>query len=358
MWFAMASLRRWAGALILALVLASPMAALAADAFAVRGIEVDVTAASVAAAKEQALAQAERSGFRLLLERLTMPADHGKLPGADAVQYVRDVAIEHERSSAVRYIATLTVRYNPTAVKKLLRDANLKYAEPRPRPVVVIPVFKAQAAARAALWDDPNPWRTAWLAQGTGALVPLALPTGDTADIAALTAEKALANDPEGLGALGARFRTADVLVAAAAVNGAGNALDVSLGGVPGVLKPFDVKTYPLGESGVDAALRAAAADIAQGLDSAYKQQNLLSFDRAATMAAMAPLRGLEDWLAIRERLARVPLVRRWEIVSLSREEAALVLHTLGEPEQVKATLAAAGLSMEWSDGYWTMRPK
>lgn len=350
---------RWmAGPLILALCLLSSSIALAADAFAVRGLDVDITASNVASAKEQAIAEAERSGFRRLLERLTQTVDHSKLPNADAIQYVRDVAIEQERSSAVRYIATLTVRYNAVAVKKLLRDSGLKYAEPRPRPVVVVPVFKAQGSGRPNLWDDPNPWRAAWISQGSGALVPLAVPTGDTADMAVLSAEKALANDAEALGVLGARFRTGDVLVAAAAVNAAGNALDVSLTGLPGVLKPYDVKTYPLSDAGLDAVMRGAAVDIAQGLDAAYKQQNLLSFDRAAVMAAMVPLRGLEDWLAVRERLGRVPLVRRWEIVSLSREEAALQLHTLGDPEQVKATLGAAGLSLEWTDGYWTMRPK
>ncbi|TAN63099.1 MAG: DUF2066 domain-containing protein [Magnetospirillum sp.] len=353
----MASLRRLRVALILLTFLALPGASWAADAFAVRGIDVDVTAAAVAVAKEQALTEAQRTGFRRLLERLTMPADHGRLPAADPLPYVRDVAIEQERSSAVRYIAILTVRYNAVAVKKLLRDAGLKYAEQRPRPVVIVPLLKPQGGGRPLLWDDPNPWRAAWLVQGTGALVPLALPTGDTADIAALTVEKALVHDAEGLGALAARFRTADVLVATASVNAAGTALEVSLGGTPGVLKPFDAKSFPLTDAGLDAAMRTAAADIAQGLDAVYKQGNLLSFDRAATMAAMVQLRGLDDWLAVRERLGRVPLVRRWEIVSLSREEAALVLHTVGEPEQVKATLAAAGLAMEWSDGFWTMRP-
>ncbi|CAA7614628.1 conserved hypothetical protein [Candidatus Terasakiella magnetica] len=358
--FAMSSLRRLRVALIfLAFLLPSlavSVAARAADAYAVRGIDTDVTAAGVAAAKEQAIAEAERVGFRRLLERLTIPADHIRLPNADAIQYVRDVAIEHERSSSVRYIATLTVRYNATAVKKLLRDAGLKYAEPRPRPVVLLPLYKGQGPGKAVLWDDPNPWRAAWTALGTGALVPLAVPTGDTADLAALPLDKVMAADTESLSALGARYHTSDVLVATAGVNAAGTALDVSLTGPPGTLKPFEARTYPFGDGGLDATLRHAAADIAQGLDNSYKQQNLLSFDRAQTLAAMAPLSGLEDWLAVRERLGRVPQIRRWEIISLSREEAALMLHTVGETEQVRAALSAAGLNLEWTEGFWTLR--
>ena len=356
MWFAMASLRRLRVAPFLLALVVSPGAGWAADAFAVRGIAEDVTAADVASAKNQALAESERVGFRRLLERLTMPEDYARLPNPDALQYVRDVAIEQERSSAVRYIATLTVRYNSLAVRKLLRESGLKYAEPRPRPVVIVPVFKPQGGGRPLLWDDPNPWRAAWLAQSSGALVPLALPTGDAADLAALPVEKAQALDAEGLAVLGTRFRTADVLVVTASVNAAGTALDVVLSGASGSLRPYESKSFPLTDAGLDAAMRAAAADMAQGLDVAYKQGNLLSFDHAATMAVMVQLRGLDDWLAVRERLGRVPLVRRWEIVSLSREEAALLLHTVGEPEQVKATLAEAGMMMEWSDGFWTMR--
>ncbi len=344
--------------LVLAFLLMISGASQAADAFAVRGIEVDVTAAGVAAAKERAIAEAEKVGFRRLLERLTMPADHGRLPQADALQYVRDVAIEHERSSTVRYIASLSVRYNPVAVKKLLRDANIKYAEPRPRPVVIVPVFRPVGTGRALLWDDPNPWRAAWVAQGSGGLVPLAVPTGDIADAQGLPVEKALAGDAEALAALGARFRTPDVLVMTAMVNGAANAVEVTATGMPGVMKPFDTRSYPIGEAGLEAVLRHAAAEAALTLDNAYKQSNLLSFDRAASMAAMVPLKGLEDWVAVRERLGRVPLVRRWEIVSLSKEEAALMLHTVGDPDQVKTTLGAAGLQMDWSDGFWVMRLK
>jgi hypothetical protein len=328
--------------LVLCLILAFPGASRAADAFAVRAIEVDVTAQTVAAAKEQALAEAERVGFRRLLERLTMPADHARLPSADALQYVRDVAIEHERSSAVRYIASLTVRYNPAAVKKLLQGANIKYAEPRPRPVVIVPVFRPMGAGRALLWDEGNPWRAAWIAQGSGALVPLVVPTGDMADLPVVSVEKALAGDVEALSALGARFRTPDVLVMTAMVNGAANTVEVTATGMPGVMKPFDTRSYPIGEVGTDGALRRAAAEAAQTLDTAYKQSNLLSFDRAASMPAMVPLKGLEDWVA----------------VSLSREEAAIMLYTVGEPDQVKTTLGAAGLQMDWNDGFWVMRLK
>lgn len=342
----------------LAAAAAQPAAAQAVgDAFNVRGIDVDVTAANPQAAKDQAIAEGQNRAFRLLLERLTQPADHARLPKADGTQYVRDFSVDSERRSATRYIATLSVRFNPTAVRKLLQGAGIAYAEPRNRVLVVVPVFKA-AGARAMLWDDPNPWREAWTALGGGGLVPVVVPTGELADVQTISAEQALAGNADAMQSLGARWRTSDVLVAVAGLAPNGKTLDVNLIGSPGAPKPFDSIAYQLNEGEtLEALLARAVRDIDRGIDTVFKQPNLLQFDRAATLSTLVPLTGIEDWLAVRDRLGRVSQVRRWELVSLSKAEAALVLHTVGDQEQVNAALANAGLRLDWGDGYWIMRP-
>ncbi|HTH16354.1 MAG TPA: DUF2066 domain-containing protein [Magnetospirillum sp.] len=347
-------------AALLVLWAASPLPAAAqsaGDAFTVRGVDVDVTAGNPQAAKDQAIAEGQNRAFRLLLERLTQPADHNRLPKADGTQYVRDFSVEQERTLATRYIATLTVRFNPAAVRKLLQGAGIAYAEPRNRVLVVVPVFKP-VNGKPVLWDDPNPWRAAWNGLGGGGLVPVVVPTGDLTDLQAITTEQAMAGNPDAMQAVGARWRTTDVLVAVAGFAPDGKVLDVSLMGSPGAPKPFDSIAYKLNEGeSTDALLARAVRDIDRGIDTVFKQPNLLSFDRTGTLSAMVPLSGIEDWLAVRERLSKVSQVRRWELVSLSKAEAALVLHVVGDDEQVKAALANQGLRMDWGDGYWVMRP-
>lgn len=344
--------------LVLAIAAAQPALAQAVgDAFTVRGIDVDVTAANPQAAKDQALAEGQNRAFRQLLERLTQPADHAKLPKVDGTQYVRDISFASERSSATRYIATLNVRFNPAAVRKLLQGAGIAYAEPRNRVLVVVPVFKP-AGGKPVLWDDPNPWRAAWNGLGGGGLVPIAVPAGDVTDVQTITAEQALAGNPEAMQSLGARWRTPDVLVAVAAPSANGKSLDVSLLASPGAPKPSDSLSYQLNEGeSLDGLLGRAARDIDRGIDTVFKQPNLLQFDRTATLSVMVPLTGMEDWLAVRERLGRVAQVRRWELVSLSKTEAAVVLHTVGEQEQLNAALANAGLRLDLGEGFWIMRP-
>jgi hypothetical protein len=343
--------------LLLVAVGAFPASAQAlVDAFTVKGVDVDVTASSPAAAKDEAIATGQRIAFQQLLERLTSPADHARLPNADALNFVRDYGIESERSSAVRYLATLTVRFNPAAVRKLLKDAGIAFTDARSRPVVVVPVLQSPGRA-AVLWDDPNPWRTAWAGLGGGGLVPLVVPVGELADLQALSAEQALAGDAERLTAEGARWRTSDVMVAAGTLAADGRRLDVALSGLPGTPLPFPSVAYDIrpGES-PEQMMARAARDLARALDLGYKQANLLQFDHADTLSALVPLSGLDEWLAVRERLSHVSLVRSTEVVSLSRTEAAVVLHVVGDPERVKGALANAGLALDLSDGLWTMR--
>ncbi len=327
------------------------------DSFAVRGVDVDVTAANPQQAKDQAVAEGQRRAFRMLLERLVAPADQGRIPKADGVEYVRDFSVQSERWSSTRYIATLMVRFNPNSVRKLLQGANIAYAEPRSRAVVVVPVYRPGSGGRTLLWDEGNAWRAAWASLGGGGLVPLVLPVGDAADMQTITPEQAVAGNAEALQALGARWRSPDVMVVAAGLAPNGKTLDVTLQAGADVPKPFDTKTYTLadGES-VDALLLRAARDIDRSIDAVFKQPNTLQFDRAGTIPAMIPLAGMGDWLDVRERLGRVNQVRRWELVSLSKTEAAVVLHVVGDQDQVRTALGGAGLALETQDGLWTLR--
>lgn len=326
-----------------------------AEAFTVRGVEVDVTAGTVAAAKEQAIAQGQLRAFRVLLERMTAPADHHRLPDVDGREYVRDVGIEQERSSSVRYIASLAVRFSPAAVRKLLRDANISYAEPRGRAVLVVPVLQP-FGARPILWDDPNPWRKAW-GGVSGALVPVQVPSGDPADVQAMSAEQALSGEAEALAALADLHRGTDVLIAAAGLGAGGRQLDVVLHGSANAPKPFDTVAYQAAEGETtDEMMLRAARDIQRAFEAVYKQPNLLQFDRAAKLSALVPLSGMQDWLTVRDTLGRVSQVRSWELISLSKAEAAVTLHILGDQEQVRQALARQGLRLDWADGYWVMK--
>src|SRR4051812_29077089 len=180
----------------------------AADAFSVSGVTVDATAATASAARDAALAEGQRKAFRMLLERLTSPADQARLPkisDAELVPLVSGFEVQTERTSAVRYLATLTYNFRPAPIRALLKSNGIAFAETGSRSVLLIPVLKS--GGTTLLWEDNNLWRRVWLDQPppTG-LVPVTVPSGAVEDLAALTTQQAETGAPAAFAGLLQRY--------------------------------------------------------------------------------------------------------------------------------------------------------
>src|SRR5690606_8730471 len=99
--------------------------------------------------------EGQQAGLDRLLRRL-VPADmHGRLPRAASLpidNYVQSFEIADEELSSTRYIAELTVAYDPEAVRALLSGQGLPFAQVVSMPVVVLPLYETPDGAR--LWQD------------------------------------------------------------------------------------------------------------------------------------------------------------------------------------------------------------
>ncbi len=337
----------------------------AQDVFEVSGVAVDVTAETAAAARARALASGERRAFEILLDRLTLKSDIDRLPvlsAADRAGLVQDLSVANEKTSAVRYLAELTFRFKPREVRKLLRDLAIDFAETPSKPVLVLPVYRA--AGVVVLWDDPNPWREAWSGIGgpdaLAGLVPMELPEGDLADIAAIGAEQAAAGDRARLEALSGRYGTGDVIVALAelaAAPGGAPSISVTVNRYGESVSEQAIVTGVTGRPGeaVEAVLRRAAARVADEIEDRWKADNLLQFERSEIVAVVLPIKSLGDWVKARSRLGRVAVVDRVDLVLLSRDEARLNIRYLGDIDQLALALAQADLSLREEEGNWIL---
>jgi hypothetical protein len=352
-----------AGVLV-AVGLPTPASAQLQDVFTVSDVAVDVTAEAAAAAREAALAQGQRTAFRRLLDRLTLAEDHAFLPylGDDEiVEYVRAIEVEKEKASTVRYLAELTVRFKPDAVRRLLRSEGIPYAETVSKTVVVLPVY--HVAGTSMLWDEPNPWRQAWLElEREDVLVPLVTAAGDLADMAAISAEQALRAEYDRLDAIAERYGAADTLVVVASLSaataGGAPALDVALSRFgPVVQERVVVRSFPAAaDEPVDDLLRRAAAKIAVQVEEDWKRDNLLRFDWEETLSVTVPLTGLADWLEVRRRLEGIPSIRDAELKSLSRSEAVVALRFIGDIDQMTLAVAQSDLDLFQGATSWILR--
>ncbi|MEX2450823.1 MAG: DUF2066 domain-containing protein [Rhodospirillales bacterium] len=328
-------------------------------------VPVDVTAQSASEAKTEALADGEREAFIRLLERLTLLEDRGRLPqlGPQGITtLVRDISVDDEKTSGVRYLAKLTVRFKREEIRKLLIDLNIPFAETPSKPALVLPVY--QAAGTLMLFDDPNPWREAWAGlPERGNLVPLMLPKGDLSDIAAIGAEQAVQGDRQRLEAIAGRYRAGDVLVAFARLGldlkTSRPRLDAELvryGGTDRVQRLTNALTAGPGETPQGLLNRAAKLQ-ARLIEDHWKLDNLMRFDQTGVIAVTIPIPDLKSWIGIRRNLAGVSIVRQVDLVLLSRNEVRANLIYLGRLEQLILALEQSDLHLSKGGDGWILRP-
>ncbi|MBL8660250.1 MAG: DUF2066 domain-containing protein [Rhodospirillales bacterium] len=330
--------------------LADPTAA-QVGLFDVRGIPVDVTAQTAAAAREQAMSKGARDAFWQLIDRMTLSSDRakvGKVSDAQIETMIRDFSVADEKYSSVRYIATLNYTFKEDEVRLLLAQRGVPYALTRAKTLVVLPVLRSEGSL--VLWDEPNPWLAAWRALPGGQLVPVMIPMGDAADMAAIDAEQAAVGDADRMREIALHYGAVDALVPFAVLapdTGSGAAeltVALTLYGADGARKgPTRRYTATNGESADDLLARAAEATMTE-VQNQWKRENLVVASQAAVESVAVPISSLEDWLTVRRRLDGVETIEKTDVVLLTRSHALINIHHYGTAEQLGLALEQADL--------------
>jgi len=345
-------------------------------------VKVDATADSAAAARTLARTDGQRRALTDVVQRLAGASEAPPLPKLDdqaITDMVDSFEVANEKMSKVRYLADYTFHFRAARIQKLMRSINVAMAaqnpdsdnpgsdnpagdkpapeQPAAKPVVVLAVF--QDGDEAVLWDDPNPWREAW-GQIPLATAPakLLLPLGGAGDLSVIDADEASAGDADALTRIAQKNGGDEVIVALATERRDGDratGLDVAIKRYrQGRLTDSRGETIDAqpGESEGDLFKRAAGlvmADLEHGAPA--------TSDKEASLAATVPIASLNDWVVLRRRLAAVPAIRRIDLLSLSRRQAKVEIRYVGNPDQLKSSLAQADLSLNGGDPDWRLAP-
>ena len=326
------------------------------DAFVAQDVPVDVTAANVTDARARGLIQGQVTGFHKVLERLVAREDLARVPALssdDVINMVRNFSMANERNSAVRYLADMTVRFDPNAIRNFLRGANIPFAETSSKPLVVVPLLRA--GDRTLLWEDNNPWRAAWIkVEEDRGLVPLIVAGADAKDAGLLTLEQAATRDGTALQALARAYDAGGILIAQAVTGGAGQPVQVTLMELRSETanQQAAYTQAPEGQS-LEDTLAAAARAGSAAIQENWRRRNRISFGAVAQVTALVPIAALKDWLVVRERLAAVPLIQHVDLQAITRDRAQVTLHYAGNPEQLRLAMAQRDLSLAQQSGVW-----
>jgi hypothetical protein len=109
------------------------------------------------------------------------------------------------------------------------------------------------------------------------------------------------------------------------------------------------------GESKADLLGRAVGRVVAQ-VEGGWKQANMLRFGRENKLRIIVPLTGLSDWVEMRRRLSELAVVVTVDLAALSRDQAEVLLHYLGETEQLMLGLEQSDLALVFQARGWVLQ--
>lgn len=333
-----------------------PVGAAAQSIYDVSGIAIDESAENEVEAKETGLAKAKSTAFRKLLSRLAVNQDGAELPQADWSEIERmiaDFSLAGEKFGGGRYIASLTVRFQPSGVRNFLERNNLAYSESVSGRLVVLPVFENGETAQ--LWDETNLWLSAWarLEDLDSPPVPLIVPLGDIADVSAIGAAQAIRVIPENIDSISNRYQARGAVVAIArtgenAATGGFQVDVVYLSTAPGwadVTQNFSIAGTA--EETLEDVLAKAAQTTALSIDEAWKNQNAIQPNQARqSLAAVVPLNGLPSWVAVEKKLLRISPVKSVNLSEIALDRAAIEIVFVGSIDQLQRALNQNGLGL------------
>lgn len=334
----------------------------AQELFEVNGLKIDSRAYDELMAKENGIAEAQQKALQIVFRRLVAPADVARLPEVTTdmlYAMVRDFDIGEEKFGGGRYLATLSVRFEPQEVAAVLRSQSIRFAMTRSLPVVVLPVIDTGRARR--LWDDPNPWRDAWAGRlPHPGLFSLVMPIGDLSDVSAVNVNYALAGDPVALEQIASKYNAVGAVVAVAKIRGTGNSrvVEVSMTFTGGSYDGQTIERSYTGSGGLQAFLGQVAGEVLRDLEKDWKTANMLDFTQEERMSILVPIGGLGEWIAIRDRLTTMARIQEVTVSRMSRVLAEVDLVFVGNIDQLRSALAQQGLEFEFTpkSPLWVLR--
>lgn len=312
---------RFSLAVLMSLVFASPCLADASTdtkMFSASGIRVDVTAENAAKAREKALLDGQKRALMIVMERLTPSFVLERLPELipdDIVNMVQDMSVSSEKTSSVRYMATLEIRFNADSVRKILKDNGLPFVRTSGKPLLILPLYKKSASASPVLWEDDNAWLRAWINRPQNSyMVPLFVPMGELSDVRTLSAEQVVKGDLNAAKRLAARYEAQGILIVEMTRKGSVFSVqtkamdDITASEIPAFgftvsLKQNTAKTFA-----------SAVEKVVRHIEDIWKQEQMVQFNEIASLIAMLPVSDLKQWQLVQERLERIPSVSSFEL--------------------------------------------
>ena len=314
--------------------------------YTVNGVHVDSTAASSGEALNQAIAQGRAKAFQILFRRLTRQADWSRQPPLDSAALLRlsrGTTITNERRSTTRYTADVTYMFNPAAVQRALRAAQIAFSQVQAKPILVIPMSPGVSH---------GPWSQALMSPAfRDSQVPFTvLAPEDDASLAAMNFDAATWND---VSQVAIKNHVSEVALVQAVYAGGKMTVNVRrLGaGEQPVKTSVDVPVLQTVGTTYPVAAQAAVRTI----EDMWKTRSAIDFTQRGRLTADVRIASLAQWGEIQTSLGTIGNVTSMNVTAMDIGYARVNLTYQGGLDQLREAFAGAGLTLSNHGGQWTL---
>jgi len=353
--------------ILIFLICATPCQAQSGDdaaLYRVTDVPVDITSDSSAHARDQAIAEAQRSALEQLITRLNADSSlAAKLDDDGVSALVQNFEVQNEHTSSVRYIGTFTVQFRPNSIRDWLGKSGSSYTETRSKPIIVLPILISNG--HPLLWEEHTRWWAAWENASNTNLVPIILPTGGLDDIAVVSTEEAVDGNPRAIKALVDKYQAGGAIIADLEGDldnpGSNFKLIVTRYDAEGTAaSPLNFTLPPASDkSAIDNALSAAVKQARSSLESAWRE-TVAASTKAPPMRlpVVVPIDTLDEWTRIKRKLGNVKAIERTDVITLARGTTNIEIEFRGGVEQLQDDLAQQNLTLtqDGTGGAWVLR--
>ena len=329
-----------------ALLVAAPAVAQDNSLYTVSNVHVDANGASSTEALNTAIAQGRGKAFQIVFRRLTRQTDWGRQPALDLpglLRISRGYNIANERRSTTRYVADVTYMFNPDAVARLLRGAQIAFSQVQARRILVIPMSPGVSH---------GPWSQALMAPAfRDSLVPFTvLGPEDDASLAGLNFDAAGWND---VSAVAGKNRVTEVgLVQAVYANGK---MTVNIRRLGMSEQPAKASVEVPVLQTVGTSYPAAAQAAVRAIEDLWKTRSAIDISQRGKLTADVRIASLAQWGEIQTALGQVSNVTGVTVTAMSVNYARINLGYQGGLDQLREAVGGAGLLLTENGGQWML---
>lgn len=318
------------------------------ELYTVSGVHVDASASSSAEAADIAIEQGRPRAWQVLYRRLTREEDWPREPALDQPALVRlslGYVPANERRSTTRYVADVTYEFNPEAVARVLRDANIPFTQQAAHRILLVPMSPGY---------NNGPWTLAFASPSLrDTVVPFSLPdAADAGDLAQLDFDNAGWDAVAGAAAHVSATEAA--LVQAVYANGKVTVNIRRLGqGEAPAQTSVDVPLLQTVGTTYPAAAQAAMAAI----DDLWKSRSAVNINARGVLVADVRVDSLDQWGRIQTALAGLENVTSVQTVAMDLGYARLSIAYQGSEDQLREAMSGQGLNLAGRPGAWVITP-